>query len=1042
MKKFLIIVLLFNAAVFGQSFGQNKVQYRDFDWQYIEAPHFDIYYYGDEKPLAEFTAEVIEDAYDQVSKHLRWELNKRVTVIVYHSHNDFQQTNVVWDYMSEGIGGVTELFKNRVVIPFEGSYEQFRHVIHHELVHAVVNDMIYGGNIQSIISGRVRLNIPLWANEGLAEYLSSNWDTQADMILRDISINERMPSINELNYYFAYKGGQSVWRFIAEKYGREKVGEIFIAMKRRQDAEKGFRKALGLDFEELTEQWHKYLKKEYWSDISGRDELTDVSKRITDHKEDRNFYNVSPAVSPDGSKIAILTDRSGYADIMLIDGISGKRIKTLVKGNRSVDFEELKWLQPGLSWSPDGSKVVLAAKAGGGDVFYLIDIMDYSREKLEFDMDGLFTAAWSPDGERIAFVGSVGRSSDIFVYDLKEQELINITNDIFSDSEPAWSPDGEEIAFVSERRSVDNTELVNMAEYDYSQTDIYMVDVATGEISQVTDTDYNENYPLWANTQNTLLYTADYNGIWNLHFYNLDSRDYFPVTNVLTGIYQISLTKDDKTLVYSGYSGMGWDIFSLANPLEMEAVTIEPTNYIKNLESDDESFVDMRVGRESSVSDRHANEDFSRFIFAKEYERINEYAFEGNEPLVELSDDSTKTADGEYITNIYKTRFSLDLVDGQAAFSNVFGYSGSTIFLFSDILGDHQIILGTELVLTLENSDYYFTYAYLKHRIDHYFTAYHMADFFSDGYSYLSRLRNYGASYGQSIPLNRYNRFEFELTASQVRYTIYGIDYGNDQWIPVFEERLNTVLPSASWIYDNTIYGYTGPVDGFRQNLRVVASPKANNDGLSFQTITLDTRHYYRFLRDYSLAGRLMIGTSIGDDAQTFLLGGVPNWLFGIGETNGKDDDGWYRQGILSNSNDNMLKDAYFSVFAMPVRGTRFYERYGTNVALANLEVRFPFINYFALGFPLKMIFGNIRGHVFLDAGAAWNQFAEFSDNELLKKKYDDDYHTGFSPIVAGFGWGVKVNFGYFLLRIDSAWDIMDDGTSRPQFYLSLGPDW
>ncbi len=1042
MKKLIVIGIILCSVVFGQSFGQNKVQYRDFDWKYIESAHFDIYYYGDEKPLAEFTADVIEDAYDQVSKHLRWELNKRVIVIVYHSHNDFQQTNVVWDYMSEGIGGVTELFKNRVVVPFEGSYEAFRHVIHHELVHAVVNDMIYGGNIQSVISGRVRLNIPFWANEGLAEFLSSNWDTKADMILRDLSINERMLSVNELNYYFAYKGGQSVWRFIAEKYGREKVGEIFLAMKRAQDAEKGFRRALGYDFEELTRQWQKYLKKEYWPDVAGRDYLADISKRITDHEKERNYYNVSPAVSPDGSRIVMLTDHSGYADIVVIDAISGRRLATLVKGNRSVDFEELKWLQPGLSWSPDGKRVILAAKAGAHDVLYVINTEDDSQEKIELDMDGMFTAKWSPDGKQIAFVGSVGRASDIYIYDLEDKELSNLTDDLFSDTEPTWSPDGKKIVFVSERKSVKADSAMKMSEYDYSQTDIFLIDVESREIEQITHTDYNENYPLWANTRNKLFYTADYNGIWNLHRYDFNSGEYYPITNVLTGIYQISLTADDQTLIYSGYSGLGWDIYSLANPLDLAACTVEPTNFIKNRDNDDDAFVDMRISNQKGSPNRHSNEDFSRFIFAKEYNRINQVAFGENEPMAELPEDSTKNSAGEYISHVYKTRFSLDLVDGQAAFSNVFGYSGTTVFLFSDILGDHQLLFGTELVLTLQNSDYYITYAYLKHRIDHYFTAYHMANFFS-GYAAYYRLRNYGASYGMSIPLNRFNRFELELTGSQVVFNVYWTDE-TGQWVidESQTQKLGTVLPSASWVFDNTTWGYTGPVDGFRQNFKILASPRTDKDGISFQTITLDTRRYFRFKHDYSLAGRLLIGTSLGDNPQKFMLGGVPNWLFGRGETDGDRDEGWYREYILDDENDNMLKDAYFSVFAMPVRGTRFYERYGTNVALANLEIRFPFINYFAMGFPLKVILGNIRGHVFLDAGAAWNQWAEFSDNSILQTKYGSDYYNGLKPVVAGFGYGIKVNLGYFLLRVDSAWDIMNSGTSRPQFYISLGPDW
>ncbi|MFH1852329.1 MAG: BamA/TamA family outer membrane protein [Candidatus Neomarinimicrobiota bacterium] len=1048
MKRLIIILLaLLVGTLFGQSFGQNKVQYRNFDWSYIESPHFDIYYYGDDKSLAEFTAEVSEEAYEQVSKHLRWELNKRVSIIIYNSHNDFQQTNVVWEYMAEGILGVTELFKNRVVVPFEGNYELFRHTVHHELVHAVVNDMIYGGNIQSVISGRVRLRVPLWANEGLAEFLSSNWDNNADMILRDLSINERIPSLEELNYYFAYKGGQSVWRFLAEKYGREKIGEVFLAMKRTQDAEAGFRRAMGTDFEGLTEQWHKYLKKEYWGDIAGRDEVEDIAKRLTDHKKDRNYYNISPALSPDASKIVMLTDRSGYADIVLIDAIDGRLLKTLVKGNRSVDFEELKWLQPGVSWSPDGRQVIIAAKAGENDVFYLIDVENDRTEKiiLDVDFDGLFTADWSPDGSMFAFVGSVGSACDIYTYELKTRELTNLTNDIYSDSEPAWSPDGTKIAFISDHA---NDYVTSAAEREYRhgdfQKDIFIYNRTTGLIEQVTATDYNENYPTWARTRDLLLYTADYNGISNLHYYDLTTGDQYPVTNVLTGIYQLSLSRDDQTLVFSGYSDLGWDLYSIAEPLNLTKTEVLPTKFIINRDLNNEVLVDLRSGEVNRKElDGHARQDYSRYIFSPEYEPYNDATFGDNQPAETVLPDSARTTEGDYITHAYKTRFSLDVVDGQATFSNVFGYSGTTMFMFSDILGDHQIIFGTELVLTLENSDYFFTYAYLKRRADYYLTGYHTADFFGDGYFSISRLRNYGVSTAVSFPLNRFNRFDLQLTWSHVKYTVFDRDYNPPyDFIQVFEEQLNTVIPTVSWVLDNTIYGYTGPIDGFRQNFSVMFSPSSGGDGLSFQTIMLDTRRYLRFKRDYSLAGRLLLGVSRGADAQKFMLGGVSNWVFGYGETNGEEDTGSYREGILNSDNDNMLKDAYFSVFAMPVRGTRYYERYGTNVALANLELRFPFINYFALGFPLKMIFGNIRGHAFFDIGAAWDSADEFDDFSLLQAKYGTNIYSSFKPTVSSFGYGMKINFGYFLLRIDSAWDINHDGYSKPQYYLSLGSDW
>ena len=301
------------------------------------------------------------------------------------------------------------------------------------------------------IRDRTKIRVPIWANEGLAEFLSSNWDTKADMILRDIAVHERMPSVKELNYFMAYKGGQSLWRFIAGKYGREKIGDVFRSMKRTQNAERGYEQALGMKYDDLTVQWHKYLKKEYWPDIADRDPLEDIAEKLTDHKKSRNFYHISPALSPDGSMVAALSDQSGYFDIVLFNAMTGKRIKSLVKGSRSVNFEELKWLQPGISWSSDNKSIVFAAKAGKGDALHIIDVDTKKSKKIEIDLDGVFSAAWSPKGDELAFVGNKGGASDIYIYNLTNKEYYQLTADKFSDSYPCWNPEGTQIAFVSDR---------------------------------------------------------------------------------------------------------------------------------------------------------------------------------------------------------------------------------------------------------------------------------------------------------------------------------------------------------------------------------------------------------------------------------------------------------------------------------------------------------------------------------------------------------------------------------------------------------------
>ena len=1027
MRKIIFILFLIAEGLFAQSFGQNKVQYKEFDWSLISSPNFDVYYYGEDTQLAEFTAEVSEEAHEQISKHLRWTLKKRVSIIVYYSHNDFQQTNVIWQYMREGIGGVTELFKNRVVLPFEGDYEQFRHVIHHELVHAILNDMIYDGNIQSVITGRVKLRIPLWANEGLAEYLSMNWDTKADMTLRDLSINERMPTVKELESYMAYKGGQSIWRFIAEKYGREKIGEIITAMKMTQNAEKGIERALGMDYEDLTKQWHKYLKKEYWPDVIGRDEIEDIAKRLTDHKKEKNYYNISPAVSPDGSKIAVLSDRSGYFDIYVLDAIDGKEIRRLVKGNRSVDFEELKLLQPGISWSPDSKRIVIAAKAGKSDALYLINVKTRKKEKFTFNLDGIFTAAWSPDGNQLAFIGTKDGASDVYVYNIDEEKLTALTSDIYSDSEPSWNYDGSVLVFVSDR----NGDIAGLQppeviiEHDFSQKDLYAIDLSSGNISRITDTDHNEDYPIWSHTEkNTLFYVSDDGGVWNIYRYKPDS-DPVALTNILTGAFQLSLTENDDYLVFAGYADMGWDVYSMSHPLEKDAMEVPPTRYIMNQDNVSEELIDLRRHKRSQWSTgRSTGRDYQGWIFAREYDHFNQPMETPEDASADFVKDTTDLTDEGYVPKAYKTRFTLDLVNGYASFNNVFGAQGMTMFAFSDILGDHQIYFGTEMVIDLKRSDYFFSYAYLTRPTDYYFSISHIANEYflgydMNGYQHRGLLRNFSLMSYLSHPFSRFMRVEGGLSYHYFSFSEWQ-EVNYYEFEEVSNEDFSVVLPVTSWVYDNTVYGYTGPIDGFRQNTTLVVSPGWGSKKMDFKTLKMDFRKYYKIGRYSSLAGRLTLGTSRGANKQKFYLGGLQNWIYGTGETDGVKDNSHFRNDLLDGEND--LEDVFFSEFVVPVRGRRYMEQVGSNVALANFEFRFPFL--LALGVPEKFMISNLGSHLFFDIGTAWDKGSEFEES------------------IAGFGWGMKINMGYFLLRIDSAWDINESGYSKPQYYFSLGTDW
>jgi len=223
LKTVLLSVLLSVAFVIETAdaqyfaFGKNRVQYTEFDWRYIQSDHFDVYYSGPEHYyLAEFAAFSLEAAYEQLKRDFRHEIADRIEVILYASHSEFSETNTVpLPLDAQGIGGVTDKFKNRITMPFQGDYAEFRRVLHHELIHAIVNDMYYGGTIQSIMQNNIQLVFPLWFEEGLAEYMALGWDTNTDMFIRDAVMNNYLPPIPQLSGYFAYRGGQAMWHYIA-----------------------------------------------------------------------------------------------------------------------------------------------------------------------------------------------------------------------------------------------------------------------------------------------------------------------------------------------------------------------------------------------------------------------------------------------------------------------------------------------------------------------------------------------------------------------------------------------------------------------------------------------------------------------------------------------------------------------------------------------------------------------------------------------------------------------------------------------------------
>ena len=1110
----ILILAVDSMSAFAQyyPFGKNRVQYEDFEWRYIQSTHFDVYYYGEKNyELAEFSAKSIESAYKQLSEDFEHEISNRITLIIYDSHNDFSQTNVVnLPTNSEGIGGVTDKMKNRMTVPFAGDYADFRRTLHHELVHAVFNDMFYGGTINSIIRNNIQLVFPLWFEEGLAEYTALGWDSNTDMYIRDAVINNYLPPIQYLSGYYAYRGGQSVWNYIVEQYGRQKIGEILQRIKTSRSVEYGLQQSIGLNVEELSKVWQDALQERYYPEVAERERADMISTLLT-KRGDYGSYNTSPSISPQGDKIAFLTNKRGYFDVVAISAIDGRKLKTLIRGQDDPEFEELNILNPNISWSPDGGKIAMSTKSEGRDDLAIIDYETTNVTKVKFpDLDAIGSIAWSPDGEKIAFDANIGPYQDIFVYNLNTQKLTNITGDFFSDMQPAWSADSEFIYFVSDRG--DRVDLHNYSlDFDLLgteslyQTDIYRVRLNSRKAVQLTDTPkWDEEAPK-TTRDGRMIFISDKNGIQNVYEFNLNTRTSTPLTNLQTGASQISISSDGSRMAFNSINEGYLDIFLLRSPFdrrksqdlkqnywaerrasESQTERVPATEYARQMFSvlgtglpvgQDISELDNAEGvsgdgagqvadtsdtgnTDQQVAEEETDEiDFRNYVFSTEVIEDTTIVLEDIE---NFQPENTLTEDGRFQPKEYRLRFSTDISYNPSIVASTYGTYALTQFIISDLLGDHQIALGTNFVTDLRNSDYSLQYGYMKNRTNWFFSYFHSSRKYQTFFGEIIRFRTYGGGVNAQYPINKFKRVDAGFSVmgitrdySSVSDLYAGSSFGLNQ-----DPNQSSLFlyPEVIFTNDQTLPGFITPQGGNRYSVGLSGSPGVGDNAPQFISVLGDYRKYFNLGSRYTFAVRASGAASVGPDKQTYFMGGRLGWINQRFNQNGLSYD--------------KLTDSFFTVPALPVRGYAYNSIYGSNFSLINAEFRFPLFAAIVPGaIPILPLY-NVTGAAFIDIGSAWGERINYglidsNDNPIVNESRLDFKvaeerlgtfelrnqdgtvtGTGQAPyldgdILVGAGFGLRTILFGLPFRYDVGWPYQRSGfLSKPIHYFSIGIDF
>ncbi|MFN2398103.1 MAG: hypothetical protein ABR543_05595 [Gemmatimonadaceae bacterium] len=531
------------------NFGKNKIHYRDFDWHVISGERVDVYFYPSEEEIARVALGYAEESYRILERRFNHEVTERVPLIVYASHSDFEQTNVLPFVPPEGILGVTEFLKRRVTVPFRGSYSEFRNTIRHEMVHVF---QLSFATQQYILYPRARgTGVPLWWSEGLAEFLSSKQDTRDEMIVRDLAVSGGMPTISQLNTTYSpivYSLGGELHHFLARNYGEWRIWLLHESLWKHSSFNDAVRATYGKPVERLTEEWHFELRQRYYPNAADRRPVTLVGTKIAD-------LALKPvAVSDSGRvQIAYLSPRSGYTNIYIAPLEGPRKSRVLVHGERTAEFESLHEFSSRID-ARDGV-IIFGSKFGDRDALFFWDIAK-NRVTGRYQFTGIvsiLSPTWSPDGNRVAFSAlSESGVSDIHVFEMESATLTRVTDDRYEDLDPTWLPGGESLVFASDRSTQGASGAINL----------YRVELQSRQVTALTAGDWRDESPRWDPERQRITFTSDRTGAFDL--YAIDSLGSGQrLTQIDGGVFDPAPIPGDSRTVVAAFHDLTWSLFAV-----------------------------------------------------------------------------------------------------------------------------------------------------------------------------------------------------------------------------------------------------------------------------------------------------------------------------------------------------------------------------------------------------------------------------------------------------------------------------------------------
>jgi hypothetical protein len=797
------------------AFGQNKIQYRKLEWRVLRGPHVDLYYYPAEAELAPAALAYAEASYDTLSVQFGHDVAARVPLIIYASHTDFEQTNILPFTPPEGLLGATDFQKRRVSLPFRGNFAEFRHTLRHELVHVFQLDLITESYNQAPRASR--FNFPLWWTEGLAELWSGGQDARDEMIMRDLTLSGRLPQIKQLTYVtsgIVYPIGGQIHRWLADTYGDWRVAMMYNELNRHDSFESALVAVYGKKMDALSDEFQLAMRRKYYPSVDSLAPLSVLAREMVE-------LAVKPAFLPDtnggSGEVVYVSPASGYVTIYrkhLEEG--GRRARPIVAGGQNAEMESFHAFDSRMDASRKGL-LLFTARYGDRDALM---IWDLERSKVvgryQFnELVSLLSPQWMPDGRSIVVSGlSESGISDLYRVHLPDGRLEPLTSDRYQDLDPTPSADGRRIVFASDRTGQGLDGAINL----------YMLDIQQGRTTQLTSGMWRDESPQWGK-DGRVYFTSDRDGVLNV--FSVDSLgEGRRETSAWSGAFDGVPLPDGSGLLVGGFHDLSWNLYRY------------PIDTLARQET-------FSLAKPDSVAQW-------TWLAAK--------------------DTAGSSASGEP----YRKQLTLDFAVGDAVFIPGYGASQGAFFSMSDLLGDNLVFgsissfQGRQLGSIIANLSANVVYINRSRRLNWGVGAFRTRSRNFEGERFIAYNElAYGALGILRYPLSRFSRLDGTFIiehSDRVDFTLTVDEPRRVGWI---------ASHFLSYVHDNALWISSGPIDGSRFSVTAGVSSDFTNSRFDSYLVTGDYRRYFRFGQRTAWAIRGYGFYSGGDRPRRTNIGGT-----------------------------------------------------------------------------------------------------------------------------------------------------------------------